>query len=360
MKILHLVPTCGWAGTEKIAFSFANYQSVNNDVTIAVKTNSSFNLKFYRNKICSRVSLIEVPEDADTPAKIKKIISENSPDGFEVIHGHLSLGCRAAQLMKRASNVCIGHMHIRFFSLQFKGLDAVIAVSPWQIDDVPKWFDGKVKLIPNFVVEEPKASDAELDKFKRRFYIKNTDFVIGTVSRLHIEKGIDTLIRAFKMLDVEGCKLVVVGEGGYAEKLMALAKGCDNIIFTGFLNDASRYMSAFNLYVSPSRADSFGLSVLEALVYGVPVIASDTFGSRDIFGSRERLFSAENEFELSSLLYDAFIGRAIEVPDISMFDENRSNHSLLAFYCELFDGILPEKIDSDISIPNLTTGDGCP
>ncbi|MEB5967045.1 glycosyltransferase [Comamonas testosteroni] len=332
MKILHIIPSANWAGTEKIAFSFANYQSQFHEVVIVIRTGNGFDRSFYQKKINEGIELLEIPSSIKSQAEINRYVARNLKFSPDIIHGHLGLGCKIASFLKTPDNICIGHLHIRFFAIHFQDMDAVVAVSPWQLRDIPEWYRGEKYLVWNFLPKEEDATHVEMSRFKKRYYISNNDYVIGTVARLHIEKGIDTLIRAFIEAGIPDAKLVIIGDGSHDDYLRELAEGRDDIVFTGFVDSASKYMKLFDLYVSASRADSFGLSVLEALSRDVPVIASATYGSKDILGNSDNIFDIGDYRGLSCKMKKASINGLRQNVDLTRFSEDNSNYELLNFY----------------------------
>jgi glycosyltransferase involved in cell wall biosynthesis len=58
-------------------------------------------------------------------------------------------------------------------------------------------------------------------------------------------------------------------------------------VFPGFLAERSRFFAALDLFIMPSRAEAWGLAALEAMAYGVPVIASDVGGLAEIVSPEE-------------------------------------------------------------------------
>lgn len=96
------------------------------------------------------------------------------------------------------------------------------------------------------------------------------------VGRVAIEKN----ITAFLDLDLPGSKVVVGG----GPQLAALKAAYPGVTFTGQRDEASlaRAYAGGDVFVFPSRTDTFGLVVLEALACGVPVAAYDVMGPRDI------------------------------------------------------------------------------
>ncbi len=96
------------------------------------------------------------------------------------------------------------------------------------------------------------------------------------VGRIAVEKN----IAAFLDLDLPGSKVVVGG----GPRLAALKAAYPQVTFTGPRSEADlapAYAGA-DVFVFPSRTDTFGLVVLEALACGVPVAAYDVMGPRDI------------------------------------------------------------------------------
>lgn len=100
--------------------------------------------------------------------------------------------------------------------------------------------------------------------------------VVGSIGRLDEQKGYDLLIEALPSLpDVTA---VLVGDGPAREQLEAHAteRGVsDRLIITGWQADARRYLGGFDVFALPSRYEGFPLSMVEAMLAGVPVVASD-------------------------------------------------------------------------------------
>ena len=99
---------------------------------------------------------------------------------------------------------------------------------------------------------------------------------IGFVGRLHAIKNIETLINAFNHAKTGEYELVIIGDGkaDYVQYLKNISK--KNIKFTGFIEGITKdnIMSDLSYLVLPSHSENFGMVVPEALIKGVPVIAS--------------------------------------------------------------------------------------
>ncbi len=127
------------------------------------------------------------------------------------------------------------------------------------------------------------------EQIRDKLNIKQNDFVYGFVGRIVGDKGINELIRAFQLLNnnFKNVKLLLIGF--YEEDLdplnedvIEIIKSNNNIIELGFQKDVKKYLSIMNIFVSPSYREGFGLSLLEANLMGVPVIASNITGYNEI------------------------------------------------------------------------------
>jgi glycosyltransferase involved in cell wall biosynthesis len=96
--------------------------------------------------------------------------------------------------------------------------------------------------------------------------------IVLSVSRLTQQKGIDTAIRALAFLP-EDVVLVVLGEGPERAALQQLAG--DRVFLPGRVPDVGAWLRRAHVYVQPSRWEGFGLAVLEAMVSGLPVVATN-------------------------------------------------------------------------------------
>jgi len=103
--------------------------------------------------------------------------------------------------------------------------------------------------------------------------------VIGAVCRFSPEKGIDVLIEAFAR--VQRGRLVLIGDGDERPRLEALVEErglVDRVLFAGWLTGPWTAQWALDALVVPSRSEGFGLVVVEAMLAGIPVVATDVGG----------------------------------------------------------------------------------
>jgi glycosyltransferase involved in cell wall biosynthesis len=140
------------------------------------------------------------------------------------------------------------------------------------------------------------ADPRRVETLRRHYQIGAETDVILTLSRISPEKGIHLLIEALGLLEREGkikrdTVLIVCGEAAfmmgkaYLERVRrAAARLRLRVFFPGYLSAADKpaYFALAQLFVSPSVHESYGLNVVEAMRAGLPVLASDHYGVRDI------------------------------------------------------------------------------
>lgn len=117
--------------------------------------------------------------------------------------------------------------------------------------------------------------------------VPGQDLILGTACRLEPVKGIATLIEAIAILavDIPSIRLEIAGEGSLRnalEERVARQRVSANITFLGWCRNMIPVLQSWGLFVQPSLDEGFGVAVLEAMASGLPVVASDVGGLREI------------------------------------------------------------------------------
>ena len=141
----------------------------------------------------------------------------------------------------------------------------------------------RAEIIPTGIDTERFRPGGNGDAIRERYGMQN-DKVALYVGRLSFEKNIDLIIDALRYVDV---KLLIAGKGPATDKLKETAAKLgvsDRVVFAGFVSDNELPMmyAAADVFVSASKFETQGLSVLEALACGVPVACAGERAFKDV------------------------------------------------------------------------------
>lgn len=156
-------------------------------------------------------------------------------------------------------------------------------------------YQGDIVVIPNAVDTKKfskKPSDDELNMVQERIGKTDDNVYLMTTSRLVHKNAHDDVIRAIEKLG-EKYHYFIIGSGPDEEKLKALTRELhveDRIHFNGFmpLAEIPVYLHACDIFIRPSRTEGFGVSFVEAMAAGIPIIATQEGGLKDFFFDRAR------------------------------------------------------------------------
>lgn len=128
--------------------------------------------------------------------------------------------------------------------------------------------------------DRPELSREDIMKLRFKLGIAEDEIMLLSLSRISYEKNIQAIVEALPMVLEENAKvkLVIVGDGPYADDLKALVAQLhieDSVIFTGMIapSDTALYYKAADFFISASTSETQGLTYLESLASGTPIIA---------------------------------------------------------------------------------------
>lgn len=118
--------------------------------------------------------------------------------------------------------------------------------------------------------------------------------VVLAIGRLSKDKDFLTLVKAFAALDRSDTRLVIVGKGPQEDALRALINDLgisEQVYFEGYVSEPWPYYQKAKCLALSSPSEAFGNVIVEALAFGIPVVAADTGGPQQIlthpeFGTR--------------------------------------------------------------------------
>ncbi len=148
-------------------------------------------------------------------------------------------------------------------------------------------------VIPNAVdCEEIDRLSIDSSRERAALGLADASVVVGTVSRISPQKGLDDFARAMRLVAnaVPGARFVLVGDAPVGDEglkqrfseLVASLKLSDKLVMTGYRSDAVRLMKIFDVYVSSSLWEGLPITLLEAMACRRPIVATDVGGNNDV------------------------------------------------------------------------------
>lgn len=250
------------------------------------------------NVLASRRSITQLPGIID---HLNRLIREK---GFTIIHSqgyYSNLMARAAYLLSGRKVKLVTTLHgmppddmplaIKLFIQldwwTYNRSHAIIANS----QDTSRRLEEKgVRSVKKRVILHGVINKAQMEARQTAGVTRTNDskpLTIGFVGRLSPEKGCTYLLDALALLkEKEGqLRLLIVGDGTEMENLKKKVAelGIENmVIFVGWQANTAAYYSQMDIVVVPSLLESLGLTALEAMSYGKPVIATRVNGIPEI------------------------------------------------------------------------------
>ncbi|GJQ22612.1 MAG: glycosyl transferase [Candidatus Brocadia sapporoensis] len=173
--------------------------------------------------------------------------------------------------------------------------DKIIAVSKIIYDHLRKYSDRVVLIYNGVNINHMAVLQDEEKNILNKYGLRKQGYVFF-VGRLTKEKAIEDLIKAFIQLNNNAFKLVIAGGIEYTEKysnmIKNLAKDSSNILFTGFITGTELQILFSNakLFVLPSRHEGLSNALLEAISYGIEILASNIEANLQINLNKNNFF----------------------------------------------------------------------
>lgn len=328
LRILHVLFASEIAGSERYCIDLANGQAaLGHEVHLAARGPDMAAL------VSERVIFHRLKTPFLRRLRLRRLIASSK---IEVAHAHLSSGCKAlATVPDTVTRVAT--LHVGFKAKQHAHLDGVICINRAQTSRLGV-YAGQSTVISNWLPE--RGADRPLE-LRRQLNLPPATRLVGAVGRLHPSKGNDVLISAFLQTAPKDAALVIVGKGPQHAALQKLARGDGRIHLLGYSDNVAGFLRNLDLFVSPSREESAGLAILEAMNEGLPIITTATEGPAEYLREHPVRFVDPGSVEsLSEALADWF--RADDVTasarvtyDMRPFSRLAGVGNVLHFYSEV-------------------------
>jgi glycosyltransferase involved in cell wall biosynthesis len=241
---------------------------------------------------------------------------------FDVIHACESIpafvtgvsafwGHPARRIFNRQHNVASGKQRLlSFLGSQMSHLVMPVSRSSGEAAQKYDWVKAeKIKVAYSGIKEMRAVTDDEINQIRSELGIPQNGKVISMVAHLREEKGHLTLFEAGEIVASKTdspLHVVLAGTGDFEPRLRQAAAESANVTthFVGHQTDVALWFSVGDVVAMPSHHEAFGLSAVEAMSCGRPLVASNVGGLAEIVenGKSGILFEPEDSEELADEL----------------------------------------------------------
>jgi len=181
--------------------------------------------------------------------------------------------------------------------------DSIIAISSAVKNDLVSRYNikpDKIKIIPNGVNIKKFLNYSKTPDLP----IKNVTFprkiILGTIGRLTKQKGQVILIKALAKLKNYDFECLIAGVGSLEESLNNKIKSLNlsgKVKLVGKINDVPNFLNSLDAFIFPSIWEGQGIVLLEAALAGLPIIASEVDGIKDLLSNETAYLTKVGDVE---------------------------------------------------------------
>ena len=324
MKVMHLLTSGNTGGIESLCRDIGQYGNMNH--IFCFLTSGGVVCEDMQNKGMNVVNLEKLGNKLSLKkiSRLRKIALECDAVVVHHLDPFLRLYYIIVKLLTNTYSVSMVHScYADVSSMQYSSIKQFICRRIFQksldVSDAV-WFvshagkiscnklykvdDSKSKVIYNGISPEffRKASERVSERASEHPIKYGKPYNITYIGRLEHIKGVNLLIGAFAAVCLEhDIRLSIVGDGTERDKLEALVRNLnieDKVTFYGQQIDIHPYLSDASIFVYPSTCEEvFGISIIEAMAYGLPCIANNVGGIPEIIKDGENGFLTKEPTE---------------------------------------------------------------
>lgn len=244
------------------------------------------------------------PSNITAYRQLRKIINENE---YDIVHCHTPVGgvlgrLAASQIRKKGAKVIYTAHGFHFFTgasalnwaiyypierIMARYTDALITINKEDYERAKHFKAKEICYIPGVGVNTEKFSQDTGDALllRKQLGIPLDAMMLLSVGELNKNKNHKVIIETLARFKGQNIYYVICGKGPLLEDYQGLATSLGiekQVILTGYRTDVEKFYQIADVFIFPSYREGLPVSVMEAMISGLPVICSDIRGSRDL------------------------------------------------------------------------------
>lgn len=357
MRILHVITSLAIGGAQRLLSDILPLMSKTDKVSLLVY--EQVENDFYRHIASTGIDIVSLNEhnyyNPTVVCRMRKIFME-----YDVVHAHLfptvywaSLACRGLTTKlvyteHSTSNSRRGKWYFRpIEQFMYARYDKVIAISPETQEALMLWLRSR-KDDTRFVCINNGIDTSRFVLANSAHKTNSEKVKLMMVSRFAPAKDQKTIIRALTHLDAR-FQLDLVGDGDTMESVRQYASEqgvADRVNFLGMRQDIPDLIASCDIGIQSSHWEGFGLTAVEFMAAGKPIIASRVSGLEQVVEGAGLLFEKGNDIELATI--------------INRLSTNEDEYNRVVEHCKIrakeFD--ISNMIKSYMNVYQSLTGEG--
>lgn len=358
MKILHAVLSHGFYGSERHCIELATAQAcAGHRVAVLIHGGDSHCARAFRQEIAATNAAIA---NSGGTGRIRLVVMPDALSAFlhrpfafvsllhlrpQIVHTHLNPAARrVGRMAQRLGIPHVATLHIRYEAREHGDCDGLICGASWQRAEIGREFRGESAVVWAWLPDAVHAALARVTPqepaaLRRSWTAGERTIVFGSIGRLMPEKGMDVLVQAFRTAFPKGdepVRLVMLGIGPPDQEraLRELSAGDSRIALIAPQPEIAPFYRAFDVYVSASRFEPFGLTILEAMDAGCALVVTLTEGPREFLKDANVLWAEPNDVAALAAQLSAAAARGRQRPayDLAPFARPQAVAAIEAFY----------------------------
>ncbi|AVQ20879.1 glycosyltransferase family 1 protein [Fusobacterium necrophorum subsp. funduliforme] len=281
------------------------------------KTLDRLHIKFHQ------IEFLRIPFKIQNFRAYRRIKNLLNKENYSLVHCHSPIGgviLRLAARKKKIKVIYTAHGFHFYRGASWKAwcvyypvekilsyyTDILITLNYEDYENAQSFFMKKLMYIPGIGIDTEKYQTSEDTKEEKRkeLTFHTTDIILCSIGELTARKNHKIILQALFKLNNKNIHYMIIGQGRLKQALYDLVKKLkleSQVHFLGYRTDIKELLSISDLYVFPSIQEGLPVALMEAMATGLPIIASNIRGNRDLIQNGRNGFLVENKIEEYSL-----------------------------------------------------------